>query len=67
MEAKSEDGELSNASFGGNRIGMAHANIDRRFSGEESFSTTPALDAGSGLGVVIEGKKSGGSSEPSRL
>ncbi|KAF7948761.1 hypothetical protein EAE96_007953 [Botrytis aclada] len=41
-----------------------------RFSGDESFSTTPALpalDAGSALGVVIEGNKPGNTSEPSRL
>ena len=36
--------------------------FDRRFSGDESFSAPAtakgaALDAGTGLGVVIEGKK----------
>lgn len=44
--------------------------LHRRFSGDESFSTTPALpaiDAGSALGVVIEGNKPGNPSEPSRL
>ena len=38
----------------------------RRFSGDESFDskgTVVELDAGSGLGVVIEGKKN----SPSRL
>ena len=39
----------------------------RRFSGDESFDTTLALDAGSGLGVVIEGKKTGSPVNPSRL
>jgi hypothetical protein len=43
--------------------------ITRRFSGDESFVAKagegPALDAGSGLGVVIEGNKN--SSNPSRL
>lgn len=38
----------------------------RRFSGDESFVPTlghaPALDAGSGLGVVIEGRKKQSSS-----
>jgi len=41
----------------------------RRFSGDESFvSDGNSLDAGSGLGVVIEGKKAPSSSHsPSRL
>lgn len=40
-----------------------------RFSGDESFVAAPgALDAGTGLGVVIEGKKGPGSPlSPSRL
>ncbi|PQE13142.1 phosphoglycerate mutase protein [Rutstroemia sp. NJR-2017a BBW] len=43
-----------------------------RFSGDESFSTNPGqgaagLDAGSGLGVVIEGNKPDKTTEPSRL
>lgn len=39
----------------------------RRFSGDESFEPIQ-LDAGSGLGVVIEGKKKlGHLSTPSRL
>lgn len=46
--------------------------VCRKFSGDESFiakaGEAPALDAGSGLGVVIEGKKkSGGPLSPSRL
>ena len=44
----------------------------RRFSGDESFvapsGDAPVLDAGFGLGVVIEGKKKQGNSlSPSRL
>jgi hypothetical protein len=43
----------------------------RRFSGDESFEPTSGstveLDAGSGLGVVIEGKKTPGSPGASRL
>merc|ERR1712093_759704 len=43
-----------------------------RFSGDESFDLTagaaPSLDAGSGLGVVVEGKKAQNTSvSPSRL
>jgi hypothetical protein len=46
--------------------------VCRRFSGDESFVPTSgeasALDAGSGLGVTIEGKKKQGSPlSPSRL
>lgn len=44
---------------------LSYADYDRRFSGDESFipasGQTPALDAGSGLGVIVEGTK------PSRL
>jgi hypothetical protein len=51
------------------------ANVSpRRFSGDESFLTSSAadataLDAGSGLGVIVEGKKSSppNKSPPSRL
>jgi transcription factor C subunit 7 len=44
----------------------------RRFSGDESFNLEPgkaaALDAGSGLGVVVEGKKNPNARlSPSRL
>ena len=44
----------------------------RKFSGDESFITKSGdsltLDAGSGLGVVVDGKKKiGGSLSPSRL
>jgi transcription factor C subunit 7 len=45
----------------------------RKFSGDESFITksgdAPTLDAGSGLGVVVEGKKKkiGVPLSPSRL
>jgi transcription factor C subunit 7 len=38
-----------------------------RFSGDESFDTTPALDAGSGLGAVVEGNKTSSPLSPSRL
>jgi hypothetical protein len=45
--------------------------IFRRFSGDESFEPTSdsavELDAGSGLGVVIEGKKNHSSPGASRL
>jgi transcription factor C subunit 7 len=54
------------------KIAMASNVINRRFSGDESFSTNPGqgaagLDAGSGLGVVIEGNKPEKPTEPSRL
>jgi hypothetical protein len=43
----------------------------RRFSGDESFlpkdGKAPALDAGSGLGVVVEGKKKTDDASGSRL
>lgn len=42
-----------------------------RFSGDEAFAAAPgqplANDAGSGLGVVVEGRKSSRTLSPSRL
>lgn len=61
MVARREDGKLRRT------IETYYLTRSRRFSGDESFDTTPALDAGSGLGVVIEGRSSSSPKSPSRL
>ena len=67
LEERKEDGELPAI-----LRNLLETNIYRKFSGDESFiakSGEPSmLDAGNGLGMVVEGKKkTGGLMSPSRL